>query len=364
VLGASLILALKQALPAAEFYRIAGPRMQAQGCKPLFAMEQLAVMGFVDVLAKLPTILGIRRKLTKLLLANPPDIFIGIDAPDFNLPLEVKLKRTGIPVVHYVSPTIWAWRAGRIKQMAKGVDLMLTLFPFEVELYQRHGIQALCVGHPLASELPDYSMSAARSALGLPQLAPIVALLPGSRKGELDYIAEPMLQAAKQLLAQMQGICFITPMVNATLAKAFQAYIQQYARDLPIKIVFQQSDLALAAADCAMVKSGTSTLQAMLLAIPQVVVFKMNRFNAHILRFLVKTPFIAFPNILAGKSIVPELLQTQATPAVIADEIMNLLTQPDACKRQQQAYAEAAQGMQGDASVLARDAILALLAHT
>lgn len=361
VLGASLIRALRQALPTAEFYGIAGPRMVAEGCLPLFAMEQLAVMGFVDVLAKLPTILSIRRKFIHLLLPNPPDIFIGIDAPDFNLPLEVKLKRAGIPVVHYVSPTIWAWRSGRIKQIKKGVDLMLTLFPFEVALYQRHDIVAFCVGHPLASELPHYTMTQAREALAIPQLAPVVALLPGSRHGELSYIAMPMLQAARRLWQQMPNLCFITPMVNTALAKQFEAYIQQYARDLPIKVVQQQSALVLAAADCAIVKSGTSTLQAMLLAIPQVVVFKMNRLNEMILRLLVKTKFIAFPNILAGKAIVPELLQAAAKPEAIADEVMNLLTQPEACQRQQQAYAEAAEGMHGDASLLACDAILALL---
>ncbi len=361
VLGASLISALQQSLPDACFYGICGPQMLAQGCESIFSMEALAVMGFVDVLAKLSHILAIRKAFMKTLLANPPDLFIGIDAPDFNLPLEVKLKRAGIPVVHYVSPTIWAWRPSRIKQIAKGVDLMLTLFPFEVALYQDHNIPALCVGHPLASELKHCDMLEARKILALPQLTPVVALLPGSRAGELRYIAEPMLKAAILLLANMPDMTFIAPMVNQRLAILFRQAIRRYAPELPIKIVLQQSDLAMCAADCAMVKSGTSTLQAMLLAIPQIVVFKIGRINAFILKWLVKTPFIAFPNILAGRAIVPELLQDKASPKNIANSMMALLTEPAICQAQQQAYALAARGLEGDASAAAAAAILTLL---
>jgi len=358
VLGASLMRALKDALSDVEFYGILGPQMRAEHGEPWFDIRDLSVMGFRDVLAKLPSILKIRRSIIKRLLTDPPDLFIGIDAPDFNLPLEVKLKKAGIPVVHYVSPTIWAWRSGRIKQIAKGVDLMLTLFPFEVALYQRHGIAAVCVGHPLANELQPCSVEQARDALHMPHLTPIVALLPGSRHGDLRYMAKPMIQAAKQLLQIFPTLSFVAPMVDAALADHFQSYVDQYAPGLPMKVVLQQSALALSAADCAMVKSGTSTLQAMLLGIPQVVVYNMGLFTGCVLWLLVKARFIAFPNILAKQAIVPELVRPHAKPTRIANEMMALLTDPEATRTQLAGYQLAAQGLQGDASLIACDAIL------
>lgn len=364
LLGAALITALRHYFPDAIFYGVAGPKMQAAGCETLFESHQLAVMGFVDVLAKLPSLLRVRRLLTRILLTDPPDLFIGIDAPDFNLPLEVKLKRGGIRVVHYVSPTIWAWRKGRIHQVAKGCDLMLTLFPFEAELYQARGISAICVGHPLGEQLHPLNKADVRHALAIPSQAPVVAMLPGSRHGELRYIAKPMLLAAKRLAQVFPQMCFVVPMINASLAQAFSHYVKNIAPELTLKVSLDDSELILASADCAMVKSGTSTLQAMLLQVPQVVVFKMNRLNALILRCLVRTRFIAFPNILAGRAIVPELLQSKATPANIDLAMTTLLTDAQAREAQQSAYQQASAGLRAPASDIAAQAIVTLLQET
>jgi lipid-A-disaccharide synthase len=327
MLGASLIAAVRLRMPDVEFYGIAGPRMMAAGAKTLFPMEKLSVNGYVEVLKSLPELLRIRSQLGKKIVADRPDLFIGVDAPDFNLALETRIKRAGIPTVHYVSPSVWAWRAERIPAIGRAVDRVLTLFPFEDAIYAKAGIASTFVGHPLADGMPLVPDRAdARAQLRLPATAAAIALLPGSRVPELESHADLMIDTALRLAATHPEARFFVPLATRETREYFETRL--YAReagDLPLTILFGHARLALQAADVALVASGTATLEAALARCPMVITYKVPRLTYRIMKRKALQPWVGLPNILAGEFIVPELLQDDATPENLAQALANWL---------------------------------------
>lgn len=328
LLGSHLIRALKKQRPDIQFVGIAGPKMQAEGAVSLFPMERLAVRGYFEVLKHLVGLLRIRRQLLEHFRSNPPDMFIGIDAPDFNLGLERQLKALGIPTVHYVSPSIWAWRKGRMGKIKRAASRILALFPFEVPLYEQAGVPVTYVGHPLADVLPlEPDQQHAQLELKLPKDRLVIALLPGSRQSELDYMADLFVRTALQIQQQMPHAHFLVPVVSKETRWKFQAAIAKHQADaLPISILFGHSHLAMEAADAVIVASGTATLEAALLKRPMVVTYRMSPLSWQILRHMNYLPYVGLPNILAGKSVVPELLQNEATPERLADTVLQLVS--------------------------------------
>ncbi len=324
LLGAGLIQSLKEIYPEIIIEGIAGSQMQAAGTRSLFPMDKLSVIGFSEVILRLRELLTIRSQTKKYFLDNPPDIFIGIDAPDFNLPIEKALKKAGILTVHYTSPTIWAWRYKRIFKIAKAVNLILCLFPFEAPYYDAVNVSARFIGHPLADLIPlEVDKIAARNALDLPQDAKIVALLPGSRFGEIKYLGPELLHAAELCLAKMPHLIFISPMINVQRKKQFEQLKAQLAPQLPLIIIEGQSRTAMAAADVIALASGTATLEALLLKKPMVVAYKGSALSYFIAKNLVKLKNFSLPNILAGEQLVPEFLQHTATPENIAQAVLH-----------------------------------------
>ncbi|MFN7098641.1 MAG: lipid-A-disaccharide synthase, partial [Gammaproteobacteria bacterium] len=310
LLGADLINELKQLYPTAEFEGIAGPYMQAAGCKSLFPMETLSVMGIVEVIRHLPAILKVHSKLIQYLKKNPPTVYIGIDAPDTNLRIAKKLRGTGIKVVQYVSPSVWAWRQNRVKSIAKSIDLMLTLFPFETAFYHQHRVPAQCVGHTLADTIPlQIDRQPARAQLDIAHDVPVLAILPGSRKGEIERHAPIFLRTAEMCLRQLPNLHIVVPMANQARAQQFTKLLQAYAPTLPINIVIQNSGVALTAADSVLMVSGTATLEAMLYKRNMVVCYKVPSLTFAIVRKLIKFKYMALPNLIANQRLVPEFLQ-------------------------------------------------------
>ena len=327
LLGAALIRVLRQRWPDAEFYGIAGPRMAAEGARAIYPMEKLAVRGYVEVLKHLREILAIRAGIYREIVRDRPDAFIGIDAPDFNLGLEAKLRGVGIPAVHYVSPSLWAWRPERIHSIGKSVDRMLVMFPFEEAIYEKAGIPVSYVGHPLADEMPlEPDRQEARAQLRLGGAATGVALLPGSRLSELEFHADLMIRTAQELLARRPELRFFVPLATRETRDYFEQRLYALeARELPITILFGHAQLALHACDVALVKSGTSTLEAALARCPMVVTYKVHPLTYWLVRRKAVLPYFSLPNILAGEFIVPELLQEEATPANLAQAVGNWL---------------------------------------
>ena len=332
LLGALLINALSAAYPQLEFVGIAGPRMQSAGATSWYPMEKLAVRGYVEVLKSFREILGIRRGLKNRMLKERPAFFIGIDAPDFNLALEKTLKRAGIPTIHYVSPSIWAWRGERIHQIKESVSHMLTVFPFEPAIYEKAGIPATFVGHPSADVIPQTPQREnARAQLRIKPGELIISLLPGSRQTELDYHAELFIETAKVLLKDFPAARFLVPLATRETREQFdQARWKLQARDLPVQILFGHANLALASADVALVASGTATLEAALLRCPHVVAYRMSPTTYRLMKRKAYLPYVGLPNILAGEWLVPELLQDDATPENLARALGNWLRHPDA----------------------------------
>ncbi len=329
LLAARLILALRERRPDCQFEGIAGTEMQAVGCHSLFPLEKLSVMGLVEVLVHLPELLSIRKQLFERWRDNPPDLFIGVDAPDFNLPLAAKLHAIGIPTVHYVSPSVWAWRAKRVRKMRGNLDLMLTLFPFEVDFYREHGIKAEFVGHPLADEVAfDASKESARQVLGLPQQARLLAILPGSRRGEVNRLAPDFLQAAGQLQQKYPDLQLVTPAATPRLREALEAIRQQVTPDLRLTVLDGQSRILMQAADYILLASGTAVLEGMLAGRLMVAAYRVAPLTAWLIRTfkLLKVPFVTLPNNLAGEALVPELLQEQVTPVQLIAALENLFT--------------------------------------
>lgn len=315
ILGAGLIQSLSQKVPGAHFYGIGGPEMCAQGFHTHFPMESLSVMGLSEVIAHLPTLWRIRRAMLKDFLETPPDIFIGIDSPDFNLTIERRLRKVGIKTAHYVSPSVWAWRKRRIHTIKKSVDMMLTLLPFETNIYEENNVPVRFVGHPLADAIPlTPDRIAARKALDLPENATVVAIMPGSRAMELKHLAKIFLQTAQWCQKRYPDWRFVTALSSEARKQQFLEILQQTAPDLPIKITVHQAQNVLIAADVTLLASGTVTLQAMLCKCPMVVAYKLSALNYRVAQWLIKIKYFSLPNLIADKMLVPEFLQEAVTP--------------------------------------------------
>ena len=331
VLGGSLLEALKARYPNAEFCGIGGPLMQQQGLISWFNMETLSVMGLVEVLKRLPALLKLRKQLIAKLLAWQPDVFVGIDAPDFNLGVEIQLKAAGIPTVHYVSPSVWAWRQKRIIKIAKATHLVLALLPFEKRFYDEHQVPCEFVGHTLADDIPLHlDPKAARAALGLTEeqcQGEIVAILPGSRAGEVNALATTFLQAAQQLASKRPGIHFLIPAANAARYQQITEVLQDFPA-LSVTLLQGQARQAMAAADAILLASGTVALEAMLVKRPMVVAYKLHWLTFAIVKRMAKVRFVALPNLLADEALVPELLQEQMTPEQLSFQLNELLEKP------------------------------------
>lgn len=329
-LGAHLIAALRERVPGLKFVGIGGPKMEAQGFESWFPMEKLAVRGYVEVLRHFLEIHAIHRKLRRRLIEAKPRLFIGVDAPDFNLPLERKLKRAGIPTVHYASPSLWAWRGGRMSAIAASVDKMLVLFPFEEPLYRDAGVPVAYVGHPLADlTSEDNGTAAAREQLKLPATRKIIALLPGSRQSELRYMAGCFIQTAKLIAARQPAVHFLVPLISRETRAMFEeAVYAAGASDLPITVLFGHAREAIAACDVALVASGTATLETALARKPMVITYKMAGLTAFIMKKMGYLPWVGLPNIIAGEFVVPEILQRDATPENLSQAVLNSLNDP------------------------------------
>lgn len=365
MLGAGLLAALKKTHPNLEALGVAGPFMQATGCHTLFDMERLAVMGFVEPLKRLPELIKMRKSLIEKIIAFQPDVFVGIDAPAFNTGLELKLKQAGIKTVHYVSPSIWAWRQNRIHKIKRAVDLMLTLLPFENAIYTQHGVKNVFVGHPLADEIPlEVDQKAARAALGLHADKKIMAILPGSRQGEIQLLTQPFLEAAKRCYQADKGLAFVVPMVSEVKRQLFLEACDLIAPELPIKVIVGESRTAMAASDVVLLSSGTATLEAMLLGRPMVVAYKLKALNYAIAKRLVKCQHFSLPNLLAGKALVPEYIQDKVIASDLSDALMHYVTTPKAVLRLQATFAELHQQLRQNANEKAARAVLALSFRT
>lgn len=331
LLGSLLIKSVQAAGLDTGFYGIAGPKMQSAGARSLFPMDALSVRGYVEALGSLRKILAIRRSLKKQLLAQPPHLFIGVDAPDFNLALESRLKRAGIPTIHFISPSIWAWRPKRIRKVARAASHLLLVFPFEEAIYQQAGIPATYVGHPLAHALPEPNRRAARERLGLAQDGQYVALLPGSRLGELQALGRLYVEAAKRIAQARPDTRFLIPLATRETRQAFERILYEAdAQELPLRILFGHAHDAMQAADAALIASGTATLEALLLDCPHVISYRVPWLTWQIMKRQALLPWIGLPNILAERTVVPEILQDQATPEALGRAIEELLADTEA----------------------------------
>ena len=363
MLAAMLLQGMVQRWPQLFSEGIGGSAMSAYGFKPLWAYEKLAVRGYVEVLKHYWEIIGIRRQLKARWTQKPPSVFIGIDAPDFNLDLAKHLKAQGVPTIHYVCPSIWAWRPERIETIRQSVDHVLCVFPFETELLQRHKIDATYVGHPLAHKIPQViDRDAARKALNISLNATLVALLPGSRKSEIDYLALRFLKAAKRMAARQPGVQFILPTLPAFLP-AIQAMVQQIGGVPGLQICEGQSHTALAACDVTLIASGTATLEAALFKRPMVIAYNMHALSWQIMRRKKLQPWVGLPNILLQDFAVPELLQDAATPEAMADETLQWLAHPEVVRTLQARFEALHNSLKMDTTQLATDAIEKIIAH-
>lgn len=322
IIGAGLIEALKKRYPNCQFEGIGGPQMIEQGFVSHFPMDRLAVMGLVEPLKRLPELLSIRKNIRQRYIESPPDVFIGIDAPDFNLSLELSLKEKGIKTVHYVSPSVWAWRQGRVKKIAKAVDLMLTLFPFEEAFYLDHNVPVHCVGHPLADKLSlDDVKLESRQKLGLDEAGKYLAVLPGSRRSEVEKLCRVFLESAELCVSRQPEIQILVPAANEARHEELSAVIQDFP-NLNVALSLGDSHDVMAAADVVLMASGTTTLEAMLLKRPMVIAYRMAALSFWIIKRLVKSKYIGLPNLLANRLLVPELIQNDATAHKISAEVM------------------------------------------
>ena len=366
LLGAHLIAALTERRPGLRFAGIGGPKMQAEGFDSFYPMEKLSVRGYAEVLRHYREISGIRRQLSARLIEARPSVFIGVDAPDFNLDLERNLKSAGIPTVHYVSPSIWAWRAGRMGKISASVSHMLTLFPFEAPLYEKADVPVTYVGHPLADLIPlDVNKDEARSQLRLPMRHPIIALLPGSRKSELHYMAETFVKTARRLYEEFKDIHFICPMVSRETRDLFETAIRHHAGgELPLTILFGHSHEALAAADIALVASGTASLEAALFKTPMVVAYRMSPVTWALMGHMIRLPFVSLPNILANEALVAEFLQNRATPGALSSALTELMHDADRRRGQVARFREIHLDLRQNTAQKAADTVLRVLDST
>ena len=363
LLAASLMTSLLHRYPNASFVGIGGPCMKALGFQSFFPMEMLSVNGLVEVLKHLPSILKMRRKLTKQLIDEKPDIFIGIDSPDFNLGLEYQLRKRGIRTIHYISPTIWAWRSGRIHKIAKAVDHMLVLFPFEAPLYEKQGIGVTYVGHPLADDTPmQPDTEKYRQQLNCTDHSPIFALLPGSRNSELHFHADLLVQTAERLFKSYPNSTFIVPCATEHIQTLFEAAIsRQQASNLPFIVLNKQSSGAIQAADVVILSSGTATLETALWKKPMVITYKASWLSVKIARKMIKLTHVGLPNILLNKEVVPEYLQEDATPENLANAASHWIDHPEKVQSLAAEFNDLHRLLRKNASDIAAEAVIAQL---
>lgn len=364
ILGAGLMRELSARHPGVEFRGIGGPRMEAQGLASRFPLETLSVMGLVEVVKHLPELIRVRRTLLADALAWQPDIMIGIDAPDFNIGLEKQLRDAGLTTAHYVSPSVWAWRQGRVKKIAKAVDGMLTLLPFEADFYHRHRVPVAFVGHPLADELPlENDRHATRQALGLPTDVPIVALLPGSRGNEVRFLGTTFLRAAELLCQRHEALHVVIPAATPQRYQEIRQLLASYpALDERVLLLDGQAREAMVASDAVLLASGTAALEAMLCHRAMLVAYKMAPATHWLAKRLVKTQWISLPNLIAQESLVPELIQEAATSEAIADQLDQLLADETSRHALEARFARMHQSLQRNASQRAAQAVTSLVA--
>jgi len=363
LLGSHLMQAIRRQRPDVRFIGIGGPKMQAEGMEVLFPMEKLAVNGYIEVLKHIFEIAAIRRKLRAHLAANPPDLFVGIDAPDFNFGLEIALKKRGIPVVHYVSPSLWAWRGERIHKIKRAVGRMLVLFPFEPAIYEKAGVPVTYVGHPLADMLPEMPDRAAmREQMRLGEKDTVFAFLPGSRQGEVRRLAEIYIEAARLVLEKLPNSRFLVPLATRETRTLFEeVQWRMEARDLPMSLLFGHAHDAMIAADCVLVASGTATLEAALLKRPMVITYKVPGLTFRLMKRKAYLPYVGLPNILAGKFVVPELLQDDATPENLAQALVNLVSSKQRVAELETIFADMHATLKQDTAGKAAQALLQYL---
>ncbi len=363
LLGSQLIVALRRLLPKVQFQGIGGPRMEAAGMDVWFPLEKLAVRGYVEVLRHFAEIIGIRRKLKRRFGQRPPDLFIGIDAPDFNLSLEEHLKRTGVATVHYVSPAIWMWRRERLPKIKRAVSRILTLFPFEAGLYAKEGIDAAFVGHPLNDLLDAVPRgAAAREQLKLPRHAPIFTLMPGSRRSEIEHMADLFIATARTIFVQLPNAQFLVPLATRETRDLFEtALYRNDAAGLPLTIMFGHAHEAMAASDVVLVASGTATLEAALLGRPMVIAYRMPAASHWLLKGRGYLPYYGLPNILSEKFVVPEFIQDDATAVNLSQSMLNLYRDAIVRQRLERKFEDLRRSLGHGAAEQAALAVLALL---
>ena len=369
LLGAGLIQALRKRIPDLVVEGIAGPRMVEQGCVALFPTEKLSVMGLVEVLGHYRELRAIRANLARHFITHPPDVFIGIDAPDFNLGLERKLKQADIPTVHYVSPSVWAWRRYRVRKISRFVDLMLTLFPFEAAFYaaqSKHQVPVKFVGHPLADmialeEETHAQRAELRKQLGIPAEAEVIALLPGSRVSELKYLARSFIEAANWCRERRPGLYFVAPQATPATRRLFTEAVSAYAPDLPVTVLDGRTHEALRAADIALIASGTATLEALLLKRPMVVAYRLARLTAWLVQPLLSVPWFSLPNLLAGRELVQEFSQDRVTAQNLGRALLELFENPQGTAHLRETFTGIHRSLRKNASERAAEAVLELM---
>ncbi len=362
-LGAHLIKALRLRLPQARFSGIGGPRMQAEGMESLYPLEKLAVRGYVEVLRHYLEIVGIRRRLTAHFLKHRPALFVGVDAPDFNLDLEARLKAAGIPTIHYVSPQIWAWRGHRIRGIKRAVDRMLVVFPFERDVYERAGVPVTYVGHPLAEILqPTPDRRPMREQLRLPAAARVIAMLPGSRDAEVEHLAGLFIETASRIAAAAPETHFLVPLVSRRTRELFEAALySRPAEELNLTVLFGHAHDAMTAADVVLAASGTATLEAALIGRPVVIAYRMPRLSWWLMKRRHYQPYVGLPNVVAGEFIVPEFLQDEATPENLSQAVLNLLFDNTVRARLEARFAAMADALRQDSPGRIASALVPML---
>lgn len=361
ILGAGLIRALKQQVPNARFVGVAGPLMQAEGCEAWYEMEELAVMGIVEVLGRLARLLKILADLTKRFAKLRADVFVGIDAPDFNITLERKLKQTGVKTIHYVSPSVWAWRQDRVFKIGEATDLVLALLPLEKRFYDRYNIPCRFIGHTMADIIPlQPDKQAARAQLNITHDAKCLAILPGSRRAEVEMLSADFLHAAQILLKDFPHLQILVPIVNQQRRQQFEAIYCEISPTLPLKILDGQARIAMIAADVTLLASGTASLECMLAKCPMVVGYRMKSVTYWLAKRLVKTPFISLPNLLAGEELVKEYIQQNCQPEQLAGSLKSLLIDEKKVEQLKQTFLQLHESIRCHADQQAAEAVLEL----
>lgn len=361
LLGAGLMSELKKRYSNIEFIGVGGPRMEAEGLSSMFPMERLSVIGITEVFGRIPELLKRRSKLIKDIISIKPDVFIGIDAPDFNLTIELKLRRAGIKTIHYVSPSVWAWKKKRIFKIKEACDLVLALFPFETKIYEAQNIPVTFVGHPLADAIPlEMDKDGIKTELGFSLSTPVVALMPGSRNGEVSRLAPVFFDTAVKILEKYPLIQFVIPCANAKRREQLELLLKNY--NLPVRLLDGQSQKALGACDVVLIASGTATLEALLCVRPMVVAYKLTTLSFYLIKSIFKMPYVSLPNILSGRFVVPELLQKDATPEKLFNALVPLLNGD--INSQIENFKAMHIELKQDASERAAEAVLKLISST